>query len=176
MANELDGVRELTAQLNQLEVRLGIRTLLKALQRATTPVRRQLRAKAPVGNEAHRTYRKRLVGPGFAKRSVKRVTGRRFIGRGKVSVALGVRAEAFYAIRFYDQGPYTITRRRFSTAARHRGGSAKGKHVIRTDQIKPYTLRRRPWFVSTFIANESAMLRDLSRNLKIEIDKAARSG
>lgn len=171
MANELDGVKELTKKLNKLDQKLAVKSLASVLRKATTPVRRQMRAKMPVGTQAHRTYTRRLVVPGFSKRSVKRLTGKKFLSQGRISVALGVRAEAFYAIRFYDQGPHTITKRRQQTNIRARVGTRR-----RNVNIKPYTLRRRPWFESVFIANQNPMITNIKNNLKQVIDKVASNG
>ena len=158
MAGELEGVRELTAKLNRLDQKTRAKAMRSVLFKATTPVRAAMRSAIPVGDRANRTYRGRLVGPGFAKRSIKRVTGKKYLASGRISIALGVRAEAFYAIRFLDQGPHTITTRRNS---RRRGSSGTA--------IKPYTLRRVPWFESVFIRNESGMLSSIKTNLQQQV-------
>lgn len=173
MANELIGVEELTRKLNRLDSKLAAKSLRSSLFKATTPVVRQMQSRIPVGTDAHRTYKGRLVVPGFARRSVKRLTGKKFLNRGRISVAIGVKAEAYYAIRFYDQGPYTITRRRQSTNIRARGHVGNQRRNI---SIKPYTLRRVPWFESTFAANETRMVADMKKHLRDIITKVARSG
>lgn len=173
MASELTGVKELTRKLNQLDGKLAIKTLRSALFKATTPVVRQMKAQVPVGTQAHRTYRKRLVSPGFSRRSIKRVTGKKYLGQGKLSIAIGVKAEDFYAIRFYDQGPHTITRRRQQTNVKASGHVGNRR---RTVNIKPYTLRRKPWFESVFRTNHSRMLTSIKENLITEIAKVTRNG
>ena len=173
MANELKGFKELAIKLNKLEAGLRVKTLRKALFKATTPVVRQMKSRIPVGTEAHRTYKKRLVTPGFAKRSIKRLTGKKFISKGKLSIAIGVRAEAYYAIRFYDLGPYTISRRRQSTNIKAKGHVGNQRRKI---AIKPYTLKKVLWLSSTFTANQYAMISSLRNHLKDEINKVAKSG
>lgn len=107
---ELDGLKELTKKLNQLETKLAGKTLRSAVVQASLPAFRAIKLAAPVGTGAHRTYKGNLVGPGFLKRSVKRVSK---INKrtGTVSVAIGVRAEAFYGIAFLDRGTIRITGR-----------------------------------------------------------------
>jgi hypothetical protein len=173
VASELTGVKELTRKLNQLDVKTAVKTLRSALFKATTPVVRQMKSAVPVGTQAHRTYRKRLVAPGFSKRSIKRVTGKRFLSQGKLSIAIGVKAEDFYSVRFYDQGPYTITRRRQQTNIKASGHVGMRRRKI---TIKPYTLHRRPWFESVFRRNHSPMLTSIKQHLDTEIAKVVRGG
>lgn len=176
MANELKGFKELERKLLKLSRTLDVKTgkqLRSVLFKSTTPVLRQMKARIPVGTETHRTYKKRLVAPGFAKRSFRRLTGKKYLNQGKLSIAMGVRAEAYYAIRFYDLGPYTITRRRQSTNIKARGHVGNQRRKI---SIKPYTLRRHPFFVGTFIANESAMIQSMGKQLKDIIYKLAKQG
>lgn len=171
MASELIGVKELTKKINQLDTKLAVKTLRSVLFKATTPVVRQMKAQVPVGTQAHRTYKGRLVSPGFSKRSIKRVTGKRFLSQGKLSIAIGVKAEDFYSIRFYDQGPHTISKRRQQTGAKLSGHvGTRRRHA----NIKPYTLQRRPWFQSVFIRNESQMLTSIKNNLNDAVEKIAR--
>jgi HK97 gp10 family phage protein len=166
MANELAGVRELTTQLNKLQGKTQVKALRSALFKATTPVVRQMKGKIPTADRAARTYKGRLVGPGFASRSIKRITGRKFLALGKLSIAIGVKREAWYAINMLDQGPHTITERRMSVGPRAR----------QTVQVKPYTLRRQPWLENTFRANRSQMLSAITQNLRTQIERIARSG
>lgn len=73
-------------------VRAGIRP---AFQRAQQTI--------PVGLDTHRTYKGRLVAPGFSKRSLRIVT-RVSADKTRVSAAIGVRREAFYAVLFTELG------------------------------------------------------------------------
>lgn len=104
---ELEGLKDLSKKLDQLETQLAGKALRSAVLQATLPAFRAIKLAAPVGNQAHRTYKGNLVSPGFLKRSVKRVSSldRR---TGKVSAAIGVRAEAFYGVTFVDQGTAKI--------------------------------------------------------------------
>ena len=171
MASELIGVKELTKKLDKLDAKLAVKTLRSVLFKATTPVVRQMKSQVPVGTEAHRTYKGRLVSPGFSKRSIKRLTGKRFLSQGKLSIAIGVRAEDFYSIKFYDQGPHTITKRRQRTTIKLSGHAGTRRRSV---NIKPYTLRRVPWFQSVFVRNESQMLTNIKNNLSDAVEKIAR--
>ena len=173
MASELRGVKDLTRKLRKIGAELAVEKLESVLFNSTTPVENQMRSLVPVGTKAHRTYRKRLVQPGFSKRSIKRLTGRKFLSQGKLSIAIGVRAEDFYSIRFYDQGPYTITKRRQQTGIKARGHVGTRRNHI---SIKPYTLLRRPWFQSVFIRNEKQMLTGIKNNLAKVLEKVATNG
>lgn len=155
MSSELAGIKELNLKLSRLERKVGVRVLTSALQKATTPVRRQMRHAIPKGTEPHRTYRGVLVSPGFAKRSIKRVTGKKYLSKGRLSIAMGVRAQAFYAINFIDRGPHKVYQRKYK-------------------RIKPYTIRQQPWFAYIFIAQEKNMLGDFARELRLAIEKAVR--
>ena len=160
MTESLEGSKELAIKLSNLERKLAAKTLRGAMLKATLPVVRQMRQKAPKGTVEHRTYKKRLVAPGFLSRSLRRKT-RIDKTRGALVVTIGVRSEAFYGIQFYDQGPYTITKRRQSTKSRRR------RHI----DIKPYTLKRYPWFQSTFTANRSQMESAIVHELRSRIEK-----
>ena len=146
----LEGLDTLSKKLSNLGKAAG-KTLRSATMKATTPVQREMRNKIPIGTEAHRTYKGRLVPPGFARRSLRRSSRFR---NGFASVRLGVRREAFYAINFVDQGIY-VTKR--------------GKKLI-----KPYRIKPSNWFKKVFIANRQKMEDELTRQLQITIEKVRR--
>jgi len=99
----LEGVADLMAKLRALQLlddgkalRAGARAASKVVVDAAT-------ARAPVGKVAHKTYKGRMVLPGFTKRSVRFVT--QISGdKQKVSASVGVRAEAFYSLSFVEVG------------------------------------------------------------------------
>jgi len=153
MATGLHGTKELSTKLSRLGSSLGTKTLRSAALKSTTPVVRKMRNKAPVGNEAHRTFKGRLVAPGFLKRSIRKKS-RIDRATGKVSVVIGVLAEAFYGIAFLDKGVNVTSR---------------GKR-----SIKPYTIRGRNWFKSVFIQNRNVIESTMIKKLKESIDKVTR--
>lgn len=152
----LHGYKELSRKLSQLGQKVGGKVLRGAMFRSTTPVIKIMRAAAPVGRNAHRTYKGRLVAPGFLRRSMKRVSR---VHRSGVSVRIGVRREAFYGIQFLDQRPgrtpYRISKR--------------GKKGIR-----PYSLSARPWFSSVFERESSRITKDVGRFVGSAIERLAK--
>lgn len=162
MPEQLHGLRELEAKLEKLGQKVGAKALRSAALKATTPVIRIMRNRIPKGSTWHRTYKKRIVGPGFASRSIRRIS--KFDKRtGTASVSIGVRAEAFYAIQFIDQGPYTVTRR---------------KHKIHGFTLlnHPYDIKHVPWFEDTFVASRHLMESKFKDELQKNIEKAIRNG
>ena len=103
MSAELKGYRELSKQLQALGAAVGGKTLRSATLLATTPVMREARRRIPVGVDAHKTYKGRVVAPGFAKRSIAR---KAFLSRDKSTAycIVGVKPEAYYALQFVEMG------------------------------------------------------------------------
>ncbi len=95
----------LSRKLKRLGAKTGGKFLRAAAMSATLPVLKAARANIPksAGSELHKTYKGRLVAPGFASRSVARKS---IISRDKsfVRVMIGVRPEAFYAAIFVELG------------------------------------------------------------------------
>ena len=154
---ELAGVKELTSKLNELGAKLGAKALRKAALLSMTPVVRAARLRAPVGTEAHRTYKGNLVAPGFAKRSVRKDAK---IVDGKAVARVGVKPEAFYAL-IPETGPHRVTTRR-------KAGQS-GEHPIR-----PYTIPRHSWLTDAFESQQQAVKMKLAAELKKQIAKVAR--
>jgi HK97 gp10 family phage protein len=151
MSKELAGVNELLKQLDTLDAKLQAKAIRSAAMQATTSTLREMKAKAPVGNESHRTYKGRLVAPGFLRRNIKRASR---VRDGKVAVSIGVAKEAWYGL-LIDTGPHKISMRDKKS-------------------IKPYTLRRKNWLTKTFIDKENKMLSELKAKLKKQVLKATR--
>lgn len=103
MASGLEGTRELEAKLRALGEAVAAPILRKAVRKAIKPAFQKAQELIPVGVDAHRTYKGRLVAPGFARRSIRTVT-RVSDDKQRVSAALGVRKEAFYAVLFTELG------------------------------------------------------------------------
>ncbi len=103
MASELEGVAELERKLLALGSVASVPILRSAARAGIRPAYDRAQQTVPVGNEPHRTYKGRLVAPGFAKRSLRIVTRASADGR-RVSAAIGVRKEAFYAVLFLELG------------------------------------------------------------------------
>lgn len=100
-SRHVSGLKELSDKLGELDRQLAAKTLRQSVRNATTPAVRAMKLAVPTGEVAHRTYRKRLVAPGFLKRSVRVIS---FIRNGKAVALIGVRREAFYGVQFVDKG------------------------------------------------------------------------
>lgn len=102
MASGLEGVAELSRQLSGLGAAFSVPILRAAVRAGIKPAQNRWVATMWKGNTAHRTYKGRLVAPGFSSRNTRIVT-KADPGGTVVSAALGVRKEAFYAIQFIER-------------------------------------------------------------------------
>lgn len=101
MASNVIGMAELSLKLNKISAAVAKKHLRSAAMYATAPTVKAMKAAAPRGTKAHRTWKGRLVAPGFLSRSVKRVVK---FKDGRMSLKIGVRGEAFYGVTFLDEG------------------------------------------------------------------------
>ena len=99
----LKGFQELQKALKDLGAEAGGKDLRAALMQASLPAFKQARANAPVGEVPHRTYRGRLVAPGFGRRSVARKS-RLSRDKSTATVMIGVKPEAYYMVAFVEIG------------------------------------------------------------------------
>jgi len=97
----ITGLRELEAQLVKLGAVTGGKVLRATAAQSVTPIVSKMRIMAPVGKKAHKTFKGRLVAPGFLKQSIRK-SSRLF--RGTAIVKIGVLSEAFYGVQFVDPG------------------------------------------------------------------------
>lgn len=158
-------------KMDLLSVKLNLSVMGKALRKAARPTLNKMKSLAPKGTKGHRTYKGRLVGPGFASRNIKMRTRSNKAG-GFTAVEFGTTKEAFYIINFYDQGPTTISSRRVPTGGTI--GRRGGRRQLKRIPIKPYTLKCRPWFESTFKSDRQRLENDFAAAMRIEIDKVAK--
>ena len=109
MTEKIEGLRELNNQLAAMGANASGKALRNALSSAALPVVKAAKANVPVGTTMHRTYKGRLVAPGFASRSIRR---RSRLSRDKRSatVRIGVVPEAFYVVQFLEFGKSRIAR------------------------------------------------------------------
>lgn len=101
--SRLEGVAQLTRQLDELTKQVKGKGLRAAVRAGIRPAATAAKANIPVGDVMHKTYKGRLVAPGFAQRSVRTVTTLSKTGE-QASAVLGVRREAFYATQFVEVG------------------------------------------------------------------------
>lgn len=79
------------------------KVLKQVVTTAMQDTKKVAQAMIPEGIDEHKTYKGRLVAPGFAKRSI-RVVARLDKKRGSAYAVLGVLSEAFYAVQFVELG------------------------------------------------------------------------
>ena len=111
----VDGVKELEQKLNELASPKEQAATLKAavrepMKQVKTRAEANITAFSPGERELHRTYKGRLVSAGFAGRSIRLIVK---MDRAKTmaQAILGVRAEAFYALAFFELGTSRIARK-----------------------------------------------------------------
>lgn len=78
-----------------------------AVHAGMAEVLKNAQMKIPVGTRLHRTYKGRLVAPGFGRRSLRIVTTTK-TDDGLIAALLGVRAEAYYETQFLEWGTKKI--------------------------------------------------------------------
>lgn len=99
----LKGVAELTRKLEEMGKLEDGKALRAAVRAGIKPATQKAKAMIPQGVDAHRTYKGRLVAPGFARRNIRAIT-RLSKDKQKATARLGVRNEAFYATQFVEIG------------------------------------------------------------------------
>jgi phage protein, HK97 gp10 family len=97
----LEGFAELDRKLRALGPAVGGKILRQAVRQAVKPALSRAKETVPVGTVAHKTYKGRLVSPGFALRSLRIITTKLI---GGAAALLGVRREAYYALQFIELG------------------------------------------------------------------------
>jgi len=95
----ITGMRDLEKALAALGTEMGGKILKSAANKAVKRTMDTMIGMAPMGKRSHRTYKGRLVAPGFLKQSVKKKT---YYRKGRVTVNIGVTKEAFYGVSFTD--------------------------------------------------------------------------
>lgn len=100
----LEGFEDLAAKLKGLSDPKQIGKVLRTgVRQGMAEPKKKAQALIPVGIDAHKTYKGRLVAPGFAKRSIRVIT--KIARGGQMAYALlGVRAEAYYAVQYVELG------------------------------------------------------------------------
>lgn len=103
MGSALVGVASLTKQLEALGKLEDGKALRDSARAGLKPTFTRAQATIPVGTVEHRTYKGRLVAPGFGKRSLRLLVSMSK-DKTKATAILGVRAEAFYEVVFVELG------------------------------------------------------------------------
>lgn len=102
-SKHLVGVKELTQKINAMGTVFAAKNLRGVSKDALEVAEHVARANIPRGTEPHKTYKGRLVSPGFALATLHIET---FINKatGTAVAVLGVAREAFYAVLFVELG------------------------------------------------------------------------
>lgn len=103
----LAGAAECIQKLQALGALDGGSIARGAVHAGMTEVLKLAQAKIPVGTRIHRTYKGRLVAPGFGRSSLRIVTTTK-TNDGLIAALLSVRAEAYYETRFLEKGTRKI--------------------------------------------------------------------
>ena len=109
MASELEGVAELRSKLEQLARGKEMTNALRAsvrdpMKKVVLPkARANLSSISPGRTRQHKTYKGNIVDAGFALKSLK-VVVRANRQKTQFSALLGVAAEAFYVVQFFELG------------------------------------------------------------------------
>lgn len=103
MASQLEGVKDLTSKITELGAKFASTQLRGVVNVAMGEALHQARTSIPVGTVAHRTYRGRVVSPGFALASL-HIETKIDKRTGSAIAFLGVSSEAFYAVQFLELG------------------------------------------------------------------------
>lgn len=117
----IEGTKALTEKLNELASPKEQAATLKAavrdpMKRVKTKAEANVAAISPGERELHRTYKGRLVSTGFLSRSIRLIVK---MNREKslAQAILGVRAEAFYGLAFFELGTSRISKHPWLTPA-----------------------------------------------------------
>lgn len=96
------GIDELLAKMDKIALSVQPKIVAQSLRAAMTPMLKDARANAPKGSKLHRSYKGRLLAPGFLKQNIKLKKLKR---RDKTVQAYGIWAqkEAFYG-GFVEEG------------------------------------------------------------------------
>lgn len=101
----LVGLNHLSKQMKKLQTSTSLKIMRNSAREAMAPVLKATRPRVPVGTRAHRTYKKNIVSPGFAQRSLRMIT---FVNKktGTADAVIGLRKQAYYAIHYWKWGAY----------------------------------------------------------------------
>lgn len=99
----LQGFKELNRKLKKLSQLDHGKVIRTATNAAAQPVVKRAKQLIPKGERAHKTYKGRLVAPGFSSRNVKK-KGSLSRDKRRMTVSVGVEGEAYYAASFVELG------------------------------------------------------------------------
>jgi len=101
--SQILGLKELSKKLDKLSELDRGKVIRSGANAAAALVVRKARENVPTGSIPHKTYKGRLVSPGFLSRSIKK-TAKLSRDRQSIFVSIGVKSEAFYGLNFVELG------------------------------------------------------------------------
>lgn len=101
--DDVIGVEELSRALKALDPRKQVNAIRAATRAAVKPTQNIAKTLVPRGTRAHKTYKGRLVAPGFASRNIN-VNTRVSRDKFRISATVGTNKEAFYVRQFTEIG------------------------------------------------------------------------
>lgn len=109
MADEiaLQGVANLVLKLRELGAMEDGKIIAGAVRAGMKPALKSAQQKIPVGTVEHRTYKGRLVAPGFSKRSL-RIVVVKSKDRQQATALLGPSKEGYYVTQFVERGTFKM--------------------------------------------------------------------
>jgi HK97 gp10 family phage protein len=135
--NQITGTRELARKLSAMGEAAGGQALRSAVMSASLPALKAAIAAAPVGSPPYsdgsdpypkRTYKGRLVPPGFLKANIVR---RSYLSKDRrtARVRIGPTSEAFYGVNFIEFGTSKIPKRPWLEPSFRSSQSAMGDRL-----------------------------------------------
>jgi len=102
---QIVGLRELQIKLRNMPEKVQKKVLRNAATLAVNPLVQEAKRSVPVSSRTYlaKTYRKKLIAPGFGKRSIAKKV--KLYQDGKFAKAMvGVKPEAYYLLQFVERG------------------------------------------------------------------------
>ena len=101
LGDGIEGFAELERALKELSVVKQRRAIRNAARASLLPVEKSAKQLVPKGTRPHKTYKGRLVGPGFASRNINRSSGMSKDG-ATFFATVGTKKEGFYVRQFIE--------------------------------------------------------------------------
>ena len=172
MKPDVIGTKELIQRMRGISEVGKRKTLEKAIRLSMAPMRRQAKQNAPQGEAPHRTYKNRLVAPGFLRRNVK-LKKMKFNDPYRAGYTLKAWGEAWYGSLIetgWRPGKRENAVKRASRSAR--GGLSRGSLKGLRDFRKE--VPGRPWLGPAYKSTKSTVLTNFKKKMASEIAKTKR--
>ena len=164
------GVKELQKKLTNVGEKASHKVMAKALRKAMVPLRNEAIKNAPKGDEAHKTYKGRLVAPGYLKQNIKlkkmRAKNKRFAG-----YTLAARGEAWYG-QLIETGWRPGGRSKAVKAASRRFvGGLSDFQLKKAGDTRGGKVKGRPWLGKAWRKHKDSVKQRMLENIAKELKK-----